>query len=188
MVELHRFEILPNVGDGLIDSRGESIRRQLESDHSLQSDQVRSTLGYLVKADFTENEKNRAATELFSDPILEEVSINSPILESSKFTSLPDISILIGFKPGVTDNRAQAALDGLQTLFPNHQQMAVSTTIGYHFWDVPSDLDLQWLMGQLHNPLIERVKSTDRRTNPNEPWPSLDFPERPNLEQTSINN
>ena len=91
---------------------------------------------------------------------------------------------MIGFKPGVTDNRAQAALDGLQTIFPNHQQMAVSTTIGYHFWDVPSDVDLQWLMGQLHNPLIELAKSTDRRTNSNEPWPSLDFPDRPILEQT----
>ena len=184
MVELHRFEILPNVGEGLIDSRGESIRRQLESDHSVTIGSVRSTLGYLVKGDFTEDEKNRAATELFSDPVLEVVTVNSSILESSKFTSLPDISILIGFKPGVTDNRAQAALDGLQTLFPNHQQMAVSTTIGYHFWDVPSDIDLQWLMGQLHNPLIELAKSTDRRTNPNEPWPSLEFPERPNLEQT----
>ncbi|MEC7543969.1 MAG: AIR synthase related protein, partial [Candidatus Thermoplasmatota archaeon] len=184
MVELHRFEILPNVGDGLIDSRGESIRRQLESDHSVSIRSVRSTLGYLVKAQFTENEKNRAATELFSDPVLEEVSINSPILESSKFTSLPDISILIGFKPGVTDNRAQAALDGLQTLFPTHEKIAVSTTIGYHFWGVPSDLDLQWLMGQLHNPLIELAKSVDRRTSLNEPWPSLDFPERPILEQT----
>ena len=39
-------------------------------------------------------------------------------------------------------------------------------------------------MGQLYNPLIELAKSTDRRTNPNEPWPSLEFPERPNLEQT----
>ena len=58
---------------------------------------------------------------------MEEVSVNSPILESSKFTSLPDISILIGFKPGVTDNRAQAALDGLQTLFPTHEKIAVST-------------------------------------------------------------
>ena len=184
MVELHRFEVLPKVGEGLIDSRGESIRRQLESDHSIIIGLVRSTLGYLVKGDFTEKEKNRAATELFSDPILEEITVNSSILNASKFTSLPDISILIGFKPGVTDNRAQAALDGLHTLFPNHQQMAVSTTIGYHFWDIPQDLDLEWLIGQLHNPLIERVQGTDRRKDPNRPWPSLDFPDRPNLERT----
>ena len=65
MVELHRFEILPNVGEGLIDSRGESIRRQLESDNSMTIGSVRSTLGYLVKAHFTDDEKNRAATELF---------------------------------------------------------------------------------------------------------------------------
>ena len=184
MVELHRFEVLPKVGEGLIDSRGESIRRQLESDHSIIIGQVRSTLGYLVKGDFTDREKDRAATELFSDPILEEITVNSSILNASKFTSLPDISILIGFKPGVTDNRAQAALDGLHTLFPNHQQMAVSTTIGYHFWDIPQDLDLEWLIGQLHNPLIERVQGTDRRKDPNRPWPSLDFPDRPNLERT----
>ena len=184
MVEIHRFEILPNVGGGLIDSRGESIRRQLESDHSVVIGSVRSTLGYLVKGILTNDEKNRAATELFSDPILEQVTIDKSILESSKFTTLPEVSILIGFKPGVTDNRAQAALDGLQTLFPYNSQISVSTTIGYHFWDIPSEVNIQWLVDQLYNPLIERVNWTDRRTNPDEPWPSLDFPDRPDLEQS----
>ncbi len=184
MVDIHRFEVLPSIGDGLIDSRGESIRRQLDSDHSVSVGLVRSTLGYLVKGNFTSDEKNLAATALFSDPILEQVSVDSAVLDSFEFSSLPDVSILIGFKPGVTDNRAQAALDGLNTLFPNHEHMAVSTTIGYHFWDVPSDIDVDWLIDQLHNPLIERVRHTDRRIHSTDDWPSLDFPDRPKLEQS----
>ena len=181
---VHRFEVLPKVGNGLIDSRGESIRRPLETDHSISIGCIRSTLGYLVKGNFTEDEKNHAARTLFSDPIMEDVSVDTSFLTSSIFETDPEISILIGFKPGVTDNRAQAALDGLTTLFPNHNEMAVSTTIAYHFWDVPSSVNIDWLVGQLCNPLIERSKSIDRRENQDLAWPSLEFPERPNLEKS----
>ena len=181
---VHRFEVLPKVGNGLIDSRGESIRRQLESDHSVSISCIRSTLGYLVKGNFTPDEKEHAAKNLFSDPIMEDVSVDISFLESSTFETDPEISILIGFKPGVTDNRAQAALDGLNTLFPNHTEMSVSTTIGYHFWDVPNEVNIDWLVGQLHNSLIERSESTDRRMNTEISWPSLDFPNRPDLDQT----
>ena len=185
MEAVHRFEVLPKVGNGLIDSRGESIRRQLETDHSISIGCIRSTLGYLVKGNFTQEEKTHAASTLFSDPIMEDVSVDTSFLNSSAFETDPEISILIGFKPGVTDNRAQAALDGLNTLFPEHNEMAVSTTIAYHFWDVPSSVNSDWLVGQLCNPLIERAKSTDRRSNQEVPWPSLDFPNRPDLEQTA---
>ena len=57
MEAVHRFEVLPKVGNGLIDSRGESIRRQLETDHSISIGCIRSTLGYLVKGNFTQEEK-----------------------------------------------------------------------------------------------------------------------------------
>ncbi len=174
---------MPRIGDGLIDARAESIRRQLAIDHSLIVGEIRSTLGYLVKGDLTDDEKSQAAIDLFSDPIMETVSIDLSFLEGSTFDTDPDISILIGFKPGVTDNRGQAALDGLHTLFPFCPDMAVSTTIGYHFWDVPSEVDVDWLARQLYNPLIERVDSTDRRLDVNQAWPSLAFPSHLELEQ-----
>jgi len=91
---------------------------------------------------------------------------------------------LIGFKPGVTDNRAQAALDGFKTLFPEQVGVEISTTLGVHFWDVPSNVDADWLANQLHNPLIERAVIADRRGSRNDPWPKLSFPERPPLDST----
>ena len=114
MTGLYHVEVLPRIGEGLIDSRGESIRRQLMTDHNIEVAKVRSTLGYLVKGKLDTTSLNRAADELFSDPVLEHVTVETSFLENGTFDSSPDVSILIGFKPGVTDNRAQAALDGFK--------------------------------------------------------------------------
>ncbi len=157
----------------MIDSRGESVRRQLMGNHNIPTQEVRSTLGYLVKGEFTPEELQRATTELFSDPIIEDGNINQTFIETSHFKTNPDVTILVGFKPGVTDNRAQAALDGLQTLFPEKRDMEVSTTTGYMFWGIPEGLDVDWLSNQLHNPMIERasISKTGQAT--------LEFPNRP---------
>ncbi len=184
MTGLYHVEVLPRIGKGLIDSRGESIRRQLMTDHDIMVTEVRSTLGYLVKGELDTTSLNRAADELFSDPVLEHVTVETSFLDNGAFDNSPDVSILIGFKPGVTDNRAQAALDGFRTLFPEQIGVEISTTLGVHFWDVPSNVDADWLAGQLHNPLIERAVIADRRGIRNDPWPKLSFPERPPLDST----
>ena len=184
MTGLYHVEVLPRIGEGLIDSRGESIRRQLMTDHDIEVTQVRSTQGYLVKGELGNESLNRAANELFSDPVLEYVTVDASFLDNGTFDNAPDISILIGFKPGVTDNRAQAALDGFRTLFPERSGVEISTTLGIHFWGTPSDVDAVWLAGQLHNPLIERAVIADRRGTRKDPWPTLTFPERPPLEPT----
>ena len=104
MTGLYHVEVLPRIGEGLIDSRGESIRRQLMTDHDIEVTQVRSTQGYLVKCELGNESLNRAANELFSDPVLEYVTVDASFLDNGTFDNAPDISILIGFKPGVTDN------------------------------------------------------------------------------------
>ena len=184
MTGLYHVEVLPRIGEGLIDSRGESIRRQLMTDHNIEVAKVRSTLGYLVKGELDTTSLNRAADELFSDPVLEHVTVETSFLENGTFDNSPDVSILIGFKPGVTDNRAQAALDGFKTLFPEQIGVEISTTLGVHFWNVPTNVDSDWLANQLHNPLIERAVIADRRGTRNDPWPKLSFPERPPLDST----
>jgi phosphoribosylformylglycinamidine synthase II len=170
---VHTIEVLPKTGGEMIDARGESIRRQLSSDHNLDITEVRSTLGYLVRGDLSASELSRATTELFSDPIIEDGIANSTFVGTGHFNIEPDLTILIGFKPGVTDNRAQAALDGLQTLFPDKDDLSVATTTGYMFWGLPGSVDVDWLSNQLFNQMIERVAiSSDGNA-------SLDFPERP---------
>jgi len=154
---VHTIEVLPKTGEGMIDSRGEAIRRQLSNDHGIMIDQVRSTLGYLIKGDFSDDELVRATRELFSDPIIEDGQVNQSFIGSGHLSTEPNLNILIGFKSGVTDNRAQAALDGLQTLFPNKTNMAVSTTSRFMFWGLPDGADIEWINRQLHNAMIERA-------------------------------
>ena len=95
---VHTIEVLPKTGEGMIDSRGEAIRRQLSNDHGIMIDQVRSTLGYLIKGDFSDDELVRATRELFSDPIIEDGQVNQPFIGSGHLSTEPNLNILIGFK------------------------------------------------------------------------------------------
>ena len=94
--------------------------------------------------------------------------IKAPIIDSSgkvtgfllidnkdAFSETPEAVITVGFKPGVTDNRASAALDGFTTIFPDlDKDVKISTSISYVFFGL-GDVDLNWLSDQLHNSLID---------------------------------
>ena len=155
---LHRVEISPKSFNGLKDTRGESIRRQVEVDSGVVVDEVRSIIGYLVRADLDFNQQQQMVTDLFCDPVIEHGTINNQLLDDEQiFSEKPDVVIQIGFKPGVTDNAAQAALDGLRTLFPSEGASAmISTTMTYTFHGLSENVDPSWLASQLHNPMIER--------------------------------
>jgi len=178
----HSVEVTPRVGDGMIDARAAAVARRLESDHGIRIETARSSLGYLVRGPFDDREMARAGRDLFSDPVIEEVRIDRTALTDDAFNDPPEISILVGFKPGVTDNRAHAALDGLATLFPN-REAEITTTIAYHFWGVPESVRAVWLAGELHNPLIERCAIADRSACAAGEWPSLPFPSRTEVAQ-----
>ena len=136
VLQPQRVEVTPKSLAGLKDTRGESIRRQLASDHDLDITEVRSITGYLVKGNFNETHHEKMVSDLFCDPIIEHGAVNQYILNDTNiFPQKPDVAIQIGFKPGVTDNAAQAGLDGLKTLFPSEAEDAeVSTTMTYIFY------------------------------------------------------
>ncbi len=181
VLQPQRVEVTPKSLAGLKDTRGESIRRQLASDHDLDITEVRSITGYLVKGNFNETHHEKMVSDLFCDPIIEHGTVNQYILNDTNiFPKKPDVAIQIGFKPGVTDNAAQAGLDGLKTLFPSEAEDAeVSTTMTYIFYGVPNGVDCQWLANQLHNPMIERAIISDQASCENNQWPALNFPEPP---------
>ena len=141
------------------DVRGDSVKRQLEADHSIEIDSVRSIVGFLIDSEITSEEISSRVDDVFADPIIEESATNSLHLDNSElFTESPDITVTIGFKAGVTDNPGKAALDGFLTIFPEAGEDArVSTYITYVFQGVPSEVDADWLSKQLHNGLIERA-------------------------------
>ena len=92
----------------------------LSADHNLAIETVRSITGYQVKAKLSAEQLLQSLQDLFTDPIIEQGTVNNSLLDVSEiFPEKPDLAIMIGFKPGVTDNAAQAALDGLLTSSPN---------------------------------------------------------------------
>jgi phosphoribosylformylglycinamidine synthase len=154
-----RVETTPKTGEGMRDVRGDSVKRQLQADHSIEIDSVRSIVGFLIDSEITSEEISSRVDDVFADPIIEESATNSLHLDNSElFTESPDITVTIGFKAGVTDNPGKAALDGFLTIFPEAGEDArVSTYITYVFQGVPSEVDADWLSKQLHNGLIERA-------------------------------
>ena len=156
-----RVDVLPIPGSGLVDSRANALINSLPKPLAGQIAATRTSLGYTIKGDFTEQEATHAATNLFSDPIIETFSIDGSIgagqLPDGNYS---DLTVQVGFKPGVTDNRAMAAEDGLGTIFPNKSNK-VASTISYHFWLHNDHLELDELVNQLHNPMLEEYSILD---------------------------
>ena len=170
-----RVEVTPRRGEGMRDVRGDSIRRQLVTDYSIQFNQVRSIVGFLISSSISEEEITPRVDDLFADPVIEASKVGESILSDEQhFPDQPAHTITIGFKPGVTDNPGKAALDGFLTVFPESGNDAdISTYITYAFFDGPSDIDGKWLANKLHNALIERAIVSNSENS----HPSIDYPE-----------
>ena len=178
---VHRIEVTPRVLPGLQDTRGEGVRRQLAYDHDIEIESVRSITGYMVRAHLTGVQLLDSLRDLFTDPVIEHGVANQSMLDDdAMFNPPPEIAIQVGFKPGVTDNSAQAAMGGLSTLYPDAGATSeVATTMTYLFWGVPEDVEEKWLAGQLHNSMIERAAIATRTHCNSAIWPQLPFPDRP---------
>ena len=94
---LHRVEVTPKSLEGLKDTRGDSIRRQLTNDHGVVVDEVRSIIGYLVRVDLDSNQQQQMVSDLFCDPIIEHGTINNQLLDNEQIFSNKHKSIFNGF-------------------------------------------------------------------------------------------
>jgi len=184
-LQIYNFQVTTRDIEGLTDARGDSVKSMLESDYAVSIDKVRVILGYQVKSDISENNAKQVIYDLFADPVIEYGELGNSILDNKKlFPDAPHIAITVGFKPGVTDNAGQAGLDGLQTIFPSISKSSqIATTMTYLFWGVSNDISPTWLSSKLHNQMIERSSISSYEECTNSLWPSLDFPERPQLTQ-----
>ena len=133
------YEVTTKDVEGLPDARGNSIKAMLASNYGIEVGTVRVILGYQVRAEMTNEDAQRSVFDLFADPVIEEGCVNETLLDNKMIFPIdPQIAITTGFKPGVTDNAAQAGLDGLLTIFPSISERAeVATSRSYLFWGVP---------------------------------------------------
>ena len=155
------------------DVRGDSVKRQLIADHGIEIGSIRSIVGFLISSEINSQQISERVDDVFADPIIEESVTDSLHLENKTiFSTEPDMVITVGFKPGVTDNPGNAALDGFRTIFPDAGDSArVSTYITYVFNEVPDGIEVEWLSKQLHNGLIERALYSSK----NEDYPIIEY-------------
>ena len=88
------FEVTTRDLEGLPDSRGDSIRSMLSSDHGIEVGSVRVILGYQVMADISDTEAESLVYDLFADPVIEVGSSESRLLDG--FPIAPDAAIQVG--------------------------------------------------------------------------------------------
>ena len=176
------FEVSTKEMEGLTDARGNSIKSMLYSDHGIDVHTVRVILGYHIVGYITDENSERAVYDLFADPIIERGTHNERILD--EYSPAPELVIQIGFKPGVTDNLGQAALDGLYTIFPDLEEIQISTTKTLAFWGIPKEIKVEKIAETLYNPMIERVSISSIDDCRIKKWPKLEFPHRPNIKYT----
>ena len=174
------IEVTPKQIPGLIDVRGTLLQKRLLADEGLDFSLIRSIIGYQVKTTISFEEISHSVNDLFADPIIEHGVMNESLLNDLEiFQTPPELAIMVGFKPGVTDNAAQAGLDGFNTIFPSTgADTKVATTITYLFWGVPKELDLELFATSLYNPMIEMCSISSAIDCTKGNWPSLSFPEK----------
>ena len=81
---VHLIEVTPRELPGLQDTRGESIRSMLSADHNLTIETVRSITGYQVKAKLSAEQLLQSLQDLFTDPIIEQGTVNNSLLDVSE--------------------------------------------------------------------------------------------------------
>ncbi|MDT8441811.1 MAG: AIR synthase-related protein [Desulfuromonadales bacterium] len=104
------WRILVGLQDGIVDARGERVRREIHDHLGIDLTAVRTIDVYTVDAALTEDEVLAAATGPFFDPVIQEYAINRPLARDF------DMLIEVGFRPGVTDNAGRTAKEAIQYL------------------------------------------------------------------------
>jgi len=151
-----RIEITPTVED----ARARMRKRQIEGmgfDGKIQGVQLVDV--YTVDAPLERNDLQRVGSML-ADTITESASVDTP-QAPEKF----DWAIEVGFHPGVTDNVATTAREGLEDLLKTKlqpDQGVYSSQVTFLQGDL-SQADVEKIASTMANPLIQRtaIKSFD---------------------------
>ena len=100
------MSILVEVGlrPGVTDAAGVATARKIRAHLGIPVAGVRVRQLYRVEGGLSRPEAEQACRELLADPIIQEYSIDSP-LDAEPF----DASVVVAFRPGVTDNVGRTA-------------------------------------------------------------------------------
>ncbi|TGU72145.1 phosphoribosylformylglycinamidine synthase [Geomonas terrae] len=155
----HRIEI--TLKDEVRDPRGERIKREIGHFLHLDVAEVRTIDVYTVDAELSADELAQAAAGPFSDPVIQDYSIDKPAAAGFDFL------VEVGFRAGVTDNVGRTAKEAIGYLLG--RQLAagegVYTSVQYLLSGKLTQADAEKIAtGLLCNTLIQRYQILDAAT------------------------
>ncbi len=149
---IHRIEV--GFKNGVSDALGRSIAQKIRDHLRITVKKVDTRNLFFLEAALTTSHLEEAARELFIDPVIQRYAIDEN-LEGEPF----DVSITVGYKPGVTDNVGRTATMALSDLLnrPSQPDEVVYTATQYLLYGV-SVRDAERIAEEiLANELIEDV-------------------------------
>ncbi|AAR35008.1 phosphoribosylformylglycinamidine synthase subunit PurS [Geobacter sulfurreducens] len=145
--------------EGVRDARGERVRREIEHFLHLPVHEVRTIDVYTVDAGLSPDELEKAASEPFSDPVIQTWSLDRPLADGF------DYLVEVGFRPGVTDNVGRTAREAIEYITgrPFAAGEGVYTSVQYLLSGALSRTDVERIARDLLcNTLIQRYIILDR--------------------------
>ncbi|NOY86287.1 MAG: phosphoribosylformylglycinamidine synthase [Deltaproteobacteria bacterium] len=139
--------------EGIRDPKGERTAREARDLAGLPVKSVSTVMVYTLDMDLSPETLQKVASEPFSDPIIQEYSIASPLRTDF------DVLIEVGYKPGVTDNVGRSAGETVSQILgrPLEGDEAVYTSVQYLVeGGLSEDEAVRLASGVLGNGLIQR--------------------------------
>ena len=129
----HRIEVC--LKTNLKDALGLKTLKRAKEDLGLPVEDIRTYKVFLVEMDVEKNTLDIIAEGPFSDPVIQDYSINEPIAKAIAEKTGQDWTWLVevGFRPGVTDNEGKTAREAIELLLERKltPQEGVYTSVGY---------------------------------------------------------
>ncbi len=102
------WRIVVGLKENVRDARGERVRREIREHLGIELQSVRTIDVYTVDAQLSEGEVAASAAGPFSDPVIQDYTINQPLAHDF------DVLVEVGYRPGVTDNVGRTAREAIQ--------------------------------------------------------------------------
>ncbi|VVC00875.1 Phosphoribosylformylglycinamidine synthase subunit PurL [uncultured archaeon] len=115
---------------GFSDPTGDAVSKRIASELLFRGvKSARVLYVYTIDEDMPEAEAAVIAGKLFSDPVIQDFSVEKPLVPSSEF----NFAILVSFRPGVKDNAGDASREAIEDLLGRKLSGNVYTSRQYLF-------------------------------------------------------
>ena len=158
---IYRIEVA--FKEGVTDAAGESVRSRILEHLGIRVERVRTIEVYTLDADIDSQQADFLRETLFTDPIIQESSLNVPLERDFSWM------IEVGYRPGVTDNVGKTSVEGIKDVLgdnspaskPKESPPASSPTS--LFRDGKSQVARRGIRTILQNSKFRRCESRPRR-------------------------